>query len=167
MEEFTYVFSDNSPTIEVEVLNEIDENLSVNQSEVLDTNQLLNKTEKSENASDHNWERYTLSKLKENISSKLKRKLATNKCMEQVTATPSFRKNNDRKRPATIVRALTSSTVAEKYDLLLEKRLKIATLQQQLLEKELNQKDQEIKQKNEEHLKRMHLLDLEIKIKMK
>ncbi|KAG5884239.1 hypothetical protein JTB14_011728 [Gonioctena quinquepunctata] len=53
MEEFTYVFSDNSPTIEVEVLNEIDENLSVNQSEVLDTNQLLNKTEKSENWRHH------------------------------------------------------------------------------------------------------------------
>lgn len=71
---------------------------------------------------------------------------------------PSFqtKKQLRRRRPATVVRALTSSNIAEKYNDLLDKRLNIT-------DASLN----EFKEKNDEHSKRMELLDLEIQIKKK
>lgn len=61
-----------------------------------------------------------------------------------------------RKRPATVVKALTSSNIAEKYDELIDRRLRIA-----------ERMENEFKQKTLEHLKRLELLDLEIDLKKK
>ncbi|CAH1099699.1 unnamed protein product [Psylliodes chrysocephalus] len=75
----------------------------------------------------------------------------------QTVPTPTNKAKNQfvrRKRPATVVRALTSSRLAEKYDDLVDRRLRIA-----------ERTENEFKEKTAEHLKRMELLDFEIAIK--
>ncbi|KAF5303564.1 hypothetical protein FQR65_LT08165 [Abscondita terminalis] len=59
-----------------------------------------------------------------------------------------------RKRPATVVRALASSHIAQRYEELIERRLHISHCI-----------ENEFKEKTAEHLKRMESLDLEIALK--
>lgn len=79
----------------------------------------------------------------------------------QVAYSEEKRKPKSAKR-SMVVKALTSSSLREKYDQLIEERLKIASMQERLLQSQIQLCKDEIANKNAEHLQRMEIMNTEL-----
>ncbi|KAK4882522.1 hypothetical protein RN001_005841 [Aquatica leii] len=94
---------------------------------------------------DTNWTTYNATKLQQPISVELSQSAATssntatqNKENKENIHTNSYKtpKSQSRRRPTTIIKPLTSSDIAKKYDLLMDKTLMLVQGQLKHMEKE-------------------------------
>lgn len=102
-----------------------------------------------------NWKKLKVQNLKRPISSALKNQEKLSPSCEP-DSTPRVRSAN-RRRPV-LTRALTTSDISEKYNLLLDKRLIF-------INKQLSQQEEQANFQKEEQKLKLHVLKLEIEYK--
>ncbi|XP_050509400.1 uncharacterized protein LOC126886483 [Diabrotica virgifera virgifera] len=133
---------------EVELSFELDDEEDMQETPAADTTENSSRTKHTE------WESYSPADLKKSPN----RLLLNDNISKQSQAKRGRLNNSSRRRPATIVKTLTSSNIADKYDKLLDRRLALS-----LFEK-IRCKNQ-IEYETEEHRLRTQNLKLEILMK--